>query len=209
MNGLKKWIGCTGLAIFLSVPSLSRGQNVYYLNQGGSLGAADSTPTQSNFEAVFQQSSADMPLLTTTDPASPGPSTPDGDEAFLGTNSSLDNGKGLLGFYYYAGGGSAEYYGSDVYDTNGTAGSNQSSDPLDLGTSSATPNTFSLATNQTMTYSVDFANNYHGTDLVDLFNPKATDAGGTNATNNTSGGYLGVGLKIGFASTTSTYAVSK
>jgi hypothetical protein len=169
------------------------------LNYGGKNDAADSTPlaasgAASNYQAVFQQVSPSIPTIGTTAPTL---------GAGTGTTVFVDANQGFASIACEATGGTGSGAGMamSVYDTTGTAGT-AANNPLALGTGAATPNVFSVGAKQTIVYSVDFKNNYHATDVISLFNPKASDADPTSAVAQTKGGYLGVALTFAFSATT-------
>jgi hypothetical protein len=147
-----------------------------------------SEPKASTFAAVFQNNSPSTPQIGTTAANGKGTTISIGSFPGNGTPSAA-----LIACATTV--GPTDQLGLAVYSSSDKTGVDKDN-PLGLGTPSAAPNVFNLAKGQTFTYSVDFHNNFHGVDLLSLFNPKASDAGTSDATALSKGAYLGVALVL-------------
>lgn len=147
-----------------------------------------SEPKASTFAAVFQNGSPSTPQIGES------PTTGNGTTLSLGSFAGVGTPTGAL-IACMTTVGPADRLGLAVYSPSDKLGLDKNN-PLGLGTPSAAPNVFNLAKGQTLTYSVDFHDNFHGIDIITLFNPKAADAGTTDTTALTKGGYLGIALTL-------------
>lgn len=145
-------------------------------------------PKASAFAAVFQNNSPGSPQIGQS------PTTGVGTTLSIGSYPGTGTATGAL-IACATSVGPTDQLGIAAYGPSDKLGV-EKSNPLGLGTASATPTVFNLEKGQTLTYSVDFHNTFHGVDIITLFNPKASDAAKTDTTALTEGGYLGIALTL-------------
>ena len=182
------------LMTHLKMKRLSTGASIFMIFGAAIFSARADTilfqsePKASTFAAVFQNNSPSAPQIGTSQTNGKGTTISIGFFPGVGIPTGA-----LIGCATTV--GPTDQLGLAVYSSGEKKGADKNN-PLGLGTASAAPNVFNLAKGQTFTYSVDFHNNFHAIDVITLFNPKASDAGTTDTTAPTKGGYLGIALTL-------------